>query len=117
MNSKVYTLTNTTKIANALQTLSSHGISGAPVICERNKLCGIVTEYDLLLQVATKDLADPINYTKEFKSITEQTTLKEIIVLFYKTKFRLFPVLDSHGHVVGVVTRINVLNRLIQKGR
>lgn len=117
MNKKVVTLLNTTKIASALLTLSNHGLSGAPVVCERNKLCGIVTEYDLLLQVATKDVSDRISYRKDARSINENTTLKDIIVLFYKTKFRILPVIDSAHHVVGVVTRINVLNRLVHKGR
>ena len=54
-----------TQIYTAIQTLAAHNITGAPVVDAGGHLVGMVSEYDLLLQAATKDLTAPMEFTAD----------------------------------------------------
>ncbi len=115
MSKHVISLVDGTKIFTAIQTLSTHQISGAPVVDSRGRLLGIISEYDLLLQAATKDLSSAMTYSTEVLTLSAEATLREVLVLLYKNKYRRLPVVDQNKKVLGVVSRIDVLNRLIQR--
>jgi len=115
MNKNVITIYDGTKIYLAVQTLANKKISGAPVVDKSHKILGVVSEYDLLLQAATKDLRDPMTYTKQAITVSPETNLKDLIVIFVKSKVRWLPVVAKDQRVVGVVTRLSVLDRLIPK--
>lgn len=102
-----------TKVYFAAKMLQTHGISGAPVVDNSGKLIGIVSDYDLLLQVATRDVSEPLEYNRNVQFVKEDTPIKEIIVILYKTRFRRLPVIDSNNKVVGVVSRVDVLMDLL----
>jgi CBS domain-containing protein len=106
-----------TKIFSAIQALENHGISGAPVIDINNKLVGVITEYDLLLQAAIKDIRDVIEYNKEPLTVTMETKLIDAIAFFYKKRLKWCPVIDSNRRVLGVLNRIELLSALIKRGR
>lgn len=105
------------KIYSVIQSLHSHGLSGAPVVDPSGRILGVITEHDLLLQAATKDLALAIDYNKSVIQVSPDTQLKEIIVIFYKKKVRWLPVVNREQKVVGVLHRIDILNCLINKGQ
>lgn len=115
MRSSVVTIYEGTKIYMAVQTLASKRISGAPVVSNNDRLVGVISEYDLLMQTATKDLRGPIEFTKAAVTVTPSTTLKELIVLFYKTKVRWVPVISKEKRILGIVTRLDVLTALLPK--
>lgn len=118
MNDSVITIFQDAKIYSAVKTLISHKISGAPVVDTKEHLVGVVTEYDLLLQTATKDVSGPITFTKGVDYVQLETPLSELIILFYKKKYRWVPVVGKNMKVEGIVTRINVLEQLIKsKGK
>ena len=104
------------KIYSAIKALDNYQCSGAPVVDAQNKLTGVISEYDLLLQAATKDIKDPIEYNKEAKFVGPDVTLKDLIVLFYKNKLKWAPVVDDHKKILGVVRRIDILTALIDQG-
>ena len=113
MKGNVITIYEGTKIYVAVQTLALKRISGAPVVNNNDKIIGVVTEYDLLIQTATRDVRDPIQFTKEPVTVTPSTTLKDLIVLFFKTKVRWVPVISKENRILGIVTRVDVLNTLL----
>jgi CBS domain-containing protein len=101
------------KIFSTVQILKVHNVSGAAVVDSNNHLVGMISEYDLLLQAATRDVAEPITFNKEVFSINPKTTLREILVIFYKKKYRLIPVTDANHVLVGMISRSDVLHRLV----
>lgn len=113
MTKQVLCISVGTRIYFAVKMLQTHRISGAPVVDNSGRLIGIVSDHDLLLQAATKDVSEPIEYRKEVLAIDVDTPLKEVIVHLYKTKYRRLPVIDSTRKVVGVVSRIDVLMKLL----
>lgn len=105
-----------TKIYNAIQTLTTHKVGSAPVVNRQNKIVGVVSEHDLLIQTATRDVTEPIQFSTEPITVDPKTPLKEALVLLYKKKVRRIPVVDETRTVVGTVTRMDVLLKLIGKG-
>lgn len=106
-----------TKIYSAVQTLSTHRISGAPIVDAGDRIIGVISEYDLLLQTALKDVLEPISYTKEIITISPETKIRDIIIIFYKKKLRWLPVVGADKKVEGIVTRLDILNKLLSKGK
>ncbi len=117
MNRNLIKIREGTKIYSAVQTLATHRISGAPVVNASEQLIGVISEYDLLLQTAVKDVLQPIEFTKDPISITGDTPIRDIIIIFYKKKVRWLPVIDSSRQVEGIVTRLDILNKLLSKGK
>lgn len=114
MSRRVFSIVAGTKIYFAVKMLQTHGISGAPVVDTSGSLIGIVSDYDLLLQAATRDVAGPLQYNKDVLSVREDTPLSDIIVILYKKRFRRLPVVDSTNKVVGIVSRVDVLMELLE---
>ncbi|HCM39697.1 MAG: hypothetical protein A2070_10995 [Bdellovibrionales bacterium GWC1_52_8] len=106
-------LSPNSSVKHAIQIFSAEKVSGAPVLDATNRLLGMISEYDLLLQAATQDLDSPVSYKTEIIGLKPSDTLKEALVLLYRNKLRRLPVVDQNGVLVGVVSRIDVLNRLV----
>ncbi|MBL6989471.1 MAG: CBS domain-containing protein [Bacteriovoracaceae bacterium] len=115
MTLKVISARKGDSIGAVIKMFQTHKISGASVINDRNKLIGVISEYDLLLQAASKDLSTPIDFNEKVFSIKGSTTLKETIVLFYKKRYRRFFVTDQLNALTGVISRIDVLSKLLHK--
>ena len=109
MKQKPICLRSNYSIKSTIETFRIRHISGAPVVDDDNKIIGIVSEYDLLIQAAAKSLNSPIDYNKKVSSIKHTTNLKDVLILLYKNKFKRIPVVDDNERVVGSVSRIDVL--------
>lgn len=117
MNRNAVVLRHGTKIYSAVQTLATHHLSGAPVVDGANRMVGVISEYDLLLQTATKDVLDQIEYTKDPLTIAPEMQMKDVIALFYNKRLRWAPVVDSSKQVLGIINRIDLLVKLLSKGK
>lgn len=117
MTQSVLNLSESTKIYHAIQGLKVHKISGAPVVDSLDRLVGIVSEHDLLMQAAIKDLGDNISYIKDVFTFSPETVLQDVLVVFYKKKYRIVPVVDKKKKLLGIVSRLDVLEQLIESGR
>lgn len=101
-------------IKTAIEILRVHKISGAPVIKPTGEIIGIISSYDLLIQASAKNLTSGITFNKNVFFIEEDTPLKKIIVLLYQKKFRRLPVVNKSKKVVGIVSRIDVLSKILE---
>lgn len=102
-----------TKIFSAIMILHQHKVGMAPVVDRLGQIVGVVSEHDLLLQTATKNVIGSITYTKNPIVLSPVSTLKDAIILLYTKKMRRIPVVGSSRKVLGVVTRMDVLRRLV----
>ena len=97
-------------VKNTIETFRVHHISGAPVVDHQEKIIGVISEYDLLIQASSRLLSGPIDYSSKITAIYPETTLKEVLVILYKEKLKWLPVIDKKNFVMGVVSRIDVLH-------
>ena len=76
----------------------------------QNKMIGVISEYDLLIQASSRALTDPIKFNSKIISVYPETTLKDVLVILYKQKLKWMPVINKENYIKGVVSRIDVLN-------
>ena len=136
MTREVISVHADTSLLDAAKILAEHNFDGLPVVDNKNKLLGIVTEYDLInktsavhlptLQIVLRNLpqfkegdqfqeeilslkvSDIMN--KDPLTLSPNTTYDEIIKLF-KDHHRVnpIPVIDENSIVIGVISRFDVL--------
>ncbi len=116
MNKIVTAATKKTNGRDLAVKLLSGMYSGLPVVDE-GKVVGVVTEFDLLKAVKEgKDLqhifADDI-MTKDPICVEEETSVEEIIKLMTGKNIIRVPVVRK-GKLIGVISRCDILNSLIQ---
>lgn len=117
MSKNPVSLIEGTKIFSAIQALLAHSVGSAPVVSSKNKIVGVISEHDLLIQTATRDVTEEIEYKKNPIVVGPDTTLKDVLVMLYKMKVRRIPVVTKDGLVCGIVTRMDVLAKLIGKDK
>jgi predicted transcriptional regulator len=91
--------------------------TGAAMVCRDGKLEGIFTERDALRHLADgSDLEVPVStvMVKQPVSIRMSESVGKAISLMSSGKFRQLPVVDSQGHVTGVVGAAGVLRYLVE---
>lgn len=129
-------------VAHVLATLSEHELHGVPVISDGGRCVGIITEADLVLAGEQQDLHLPhyvelfggmifLESHKHFEerlrkavaataedmmtadpvTIGPEATAEEAAKVIAGTRHNRLPVVE-HGRLVGVVTRLDVLEAL-----
>ena len=101
-------------IRSCIEILRVHKVSGAAVVNNQNTLLGFVSEFDLLIQASTSSSDERIQYKKQTYKLTESNTIKDALKLLIGKKLKIVPIVDNHNKVVGTLTRITLLNTLIQ---
>ena len=126
-----------------LRRLREHGLPGIPVVNEGDRCVGIITEHDLVMAAEEDDLHFPhyfelfggvafLESTKRFEerltkamgtlardlmtedpiTISPDASVAEAARTIARSKHNRLPVVE-HGRLVGVVTRVAVLDALI----
>lgn len=130
-----------TLLQEVIQTLAERRISGLPVVDESGKLLGVVSETDLMwresgvtppayimLLDSVIYLENPARYerdlhkalgqtagevmTRDPVTITPDKTLSEAARLMHERSIHRLPVLDPDGHVVGILTRGDIVRAM-----
>ncbi len=115
MSKNLLSIPEGTKIYSAIYMMAAHKVGCAPVVNKQQKIVGVISEHDLLLQTAVRDVVSSIEFVKPAITVDLNSTLREALVLLYKHKFRRIPVVESRGFIAGSVTRMDILCKLIGK--
>jgi CBS domain-containing protein len=120
MDQVVPTLSPDTPIIKAVSFLLRHRVTGAPVVDNKGKLLGIITETDLLRLITEGvDSKPPIKakvsdfMTSEVVTVPSTVDVYYVAGIFNESKFRRLPVVDDE-QIVGSITRFDLL-RVIQE--
>ncbi len=119
MTKKLITFTPETQVLNAINTLISYRISGAPVLDEEGNLMGMLSEIDCMETFVQSAYHNEMGglvkdfMSAEVKTISSSMGIVDLAEYFLETHFRRLPVVDN-GKLVGQVSRRDVL-RAIQK--
>jgi CBS domain-containing protein len=118
MSRQVVSIRPEATVEEAIQLLLEHNISGAPVIDGDGRLCGIITQFQLL-----EVLYDPqVKYghvnefmTRDVLTIEDTALLGTAANMFVVHRIRRIPVLRE-GAVVGIISRSDLLRYFAQTG-
>jgi CBS domain-containing protein len=130
-----------TPLKEAIQILAERRISGLPVVDEKGKLIGIISETDLMWQetgvtppayIMFLDsviyLQNPATYERDLHKALGQTVgevmstnpitispdkpVKEAARIMHDRNVHRLPVLDSAGQVIGILTRGDIIRAM-----
>jgi CBS domain-containing protein len=114
MTADLVCLAPDTDLAKAIDTLLHHRISGAPVVDERKRLVGILSEGDCLKGTLTGTYFEEASIkvsdvmTRQVETIDLYADIISVAERFVQTGRRRFPVLDD-GRLVGQISRRDIL--------
>jgi CBS domain-containing protein len=142
MSKKVITIGKNASIEKLSELLVNNKISGVPVVDENNKMVGIVSEADIIVQDADLHfpryfkLLDAIIYleslnkfkrnlekhlatkvgdimTQKVKTVSENTPVNEIANLMLDSRVNRVPVMDKNNNLVGIITRADIVKSMV----
>lgn len=115
MTRKLIILSPETDIYEAIHVLIKKGISGAPVVDDQGNLMGMLSELDCLrvmTQGAFEGLPEGkvVDYmTCPVTTIKPEASIIDVVTVFMKNPIRRVPVMDAEGHLLGQISRRDVL--------
>jgi CBS domain-containing protein len=129
MTAPVVAVKQTASFKELAVMLRRHRVSALPVIDEDTKLIGIVSEADLLAKEALNGdhggvIAGQVQHREQEKAdgvtagdlmtrltvtVTPDDTVEQAARLMYHLRVKRLPVVDPGGHLVGIVSRTDVL--------
>ena len=116
-----------TKVKAALALLDGNDITTLPVVTSDGRLCGIVSEADLIRDLVDQDprlmippgehTIDRPQYvgdvmTTHVIKVREETDLATAVKLATSTAVKSLPVVDPHDRLVGIISRRDVVRML-----
>ena len=99
-------------VGDALKIMQEHSIGGIPVVNQKNKLVGIITNRDLRFE---KDLSLPIKKIMTIDNIitTEISDLDNAEQILEENKIEKLPVVNKKNELVGLITFKDIIkNRM-----
>lgn len=98
------TLTPISTVSEAKAMMAKYSIGGIPVVDERRKLLGIVTNRDLRFEPDAKATLEQIMTKAPLRTATIGTTLAQAEELLKQYKVEKLPVVDAEGYLRGLIT-------------
>ncbi|WP_141007207.1 CBS domain-containing protein [Nocardioides humi] len=98
-------------LAAAARLLAEHGVTALPVVDDRSRVVGVISEADV---IAREDLTGPVADAMGgvVALVHPEAGLADLRRIFARTVVKSLPVVDAADHVVGVVSRSDVVRAL-----
>jgi IMP dehydrogenase len=97
------------KIHEALQLVKEKGISGLPIVDDRGKLKGILTNRDMRVTGHSHQEIKDFMTAKDLITVTEDISKEEAKRLLHENKIEKLPVVDAHYYLKGLITLKDIL--------
>lgn len=139
MTQQVLTIPADATLQEVATLLTTHNISGAPVVDDSGRIIGIISESDLISEAKKRSalphvaafgvfmvpedalariyhggatlLAEEV-MSKRVLSVTPETPIHNVAILLMEEKVNRVPVIDQDGDLVGIITRHDLLRGL-----
>lgn len=117
MQRAVFVLRHDRQVLDAVDDLIQRGFSGAPVI-ERDRLVGVFSERDALTAIAAAHYEQEPPGTvaqhmrRDFAVVSADADVFEVASIFRDQPIRRVPVVDVERHLLGIISRGDLLKAL-----
>lgn len=118
---ELITVNENDQLLEAIKKLAKYNIGAIPVINSNKKLIGIISERDIVKELAKNENMDySILFvhqimTKKVIYCESDVLSDKLMELMTKNKVRHIPIVDNSNHPIGIVSIGDVVNRLIEK--
>jgi IMP dehydrogenase len=106
------TLPPDARVADALALMERYRISGVPIVDERGRLVGILTNRDLRFE---DDVSQPVSHLMTATDLVTApvgTTLAEAEAILHRHKVEKLPIVDENGVLEGLITVKDIKKRI-----
>ncbi|HMO33718.1 MAG TPA: IMP dehydrogenase [Lacibacter sp.] len=103
------TLLKDATIADALRLMRENKIGGIPIVDEKKKLVGILTNRDLRFETNIKRKVSEVMTTENLITAPEGTDMKKAKTILSRYKIEKLPVVKKDGTLVGLITYRDML--------
>ena len=103
------TLKHDATIGDALQLMKENKIGGIPIVDEKNKLTGILTNRDLRFESNGKKKVSEVMTSTNLITAPEGTDLKKAKTILSQHKIEKLPVVKKDGTLIGLITYRDIL--------
>ncbi|WP_110989985.1 CBS domain-containing protein [Mesotoga sp. UBA6090] len=119
MIKSVITLTKDRTMWQAKELMRICKISGVPITDVENQLEGIVSIEDIIVALEGNYITDPIekHMTRDLVTFSPETNLEMLIERFNRYRYGRFPVVDSNGKLLGIITKKDIIGAILDKFR
>jgi CBS domain-containing protein len=122
MSTELLTVQEGASVEEALKILLNNKITGLPVVNKMNDLVGVVSEYDIMVQIAEANvekanLSVPFKFSPVAKTISGNSSLEEVIDIFISLKYRRLLVVDDKNKLTGIITRRDLMKLFYYRAR
>ena len=118
---ELITVDENDQLLEAIKKLAKYNIGAIPVTNSNKKLAGIISERDIVKELAKKEDLDYSTLfvhqlmTKKVICCKSDVLSDKLMELMTKNKVRHIPIIDNSNHPIGIVSIGDVVNRLIEK--
>ena len=98
------TMTPQQTLAEALELMKTHRISGIPIVEKSGKLCGILTNRDVRFAENPKQAVSELMTSENLATVPVGTTEAEARRILHQRRIEKLLVVDSGNHCVGLIT-------------
>ena len=118
---ELITVDENDQLLEAIKKLAKYNIGAIPVTNSNKKLAGIISERDIVKELAKKEGLDYSTLfvhqlmTKKVICCESDVLSDKLMELMTKNKVRHIPIVDNSNHPIGIVSIGDVVNRLIEK--
>ena len=121
MTKDVVSVKKDTPIYEAMEIMRKEDITGMPVIEDDMTLVGVITEKDVLrLFYANEDEKNqPVSFfmTRPAVSYRENENLRSVCDFMMINYFRRVPVVSKQGKLVGIISRPDIIDYILEQRR
>jgi CBS domain-containing protein len=115
---EVFTIGADALMFHVVDIMASKGIGALVVLDDAGKVCGIVSERDIVRETATRGasvLDQPISVcmTRKVVSCEERDTVDQVMAVMTENRFRHLPVI-ADGRLAGIISIGDVVKRKIE---
>lgn len=117
MTASLITFTPDMDVMNAINTLVTHRVSGAPVVDQHGNLVGLLSEKDCMKVAMQAGYYEEVGgvvadyMTQQVITVESETSVLEVAKLFLEKGPRRYPVVEDN-RLVGQISRRDVLRAL-----
>jgi CBS domain-containing protein/anti-sigma regulatory factor (Ser/Thr protein kinase) len=117
MSSPVITIHEDRKISCAKEMLRRKRFSGMPVIDDEKRLVGIISVEDIIRAMENKKLNLKVSeeMSKNVVTLNKENKITDVVRNFEVYGFGRFPIVDEGKHVIGIVTKHDLMTALLSK--
>jgi IMP dehydrogenase len=112
ISEELHTLECDLEVAKGLEVLDNYGVTSAPVVDDNGVLVGVVFLTTLARMRTDDDLEVEDAMTSEIVTAPLIATVNEVVRLMADHHLERLPVVTDDGHVVGVVSAMDVVRWL-----